>query len=87
MALVVHLGQPVQTVTEPGLHFKMPLIDRVISIDKRILDLEMPAQEIIVSDQKRLVIGGLSIFLLMDRSFVMSFAYFLFPIFSQTTCR
>lgn len=35
----------------------MPLIDRVISIDKRILDLEIPAQEIIASDQKRLVIG------------------------------
>ena len=39
-ALVVRLGQPVRVVTEPGLHFKMPLIDNVIVIDKRILDLE-----------------------------------------------
>ena len=66
MALVVRLGQPVQTVTEPGLHFKMPLIDGVISIDKRILDLEIPAQEIIASDQKRLVIGSFARYRIAD---------------------
>src|SRR3954454_17789889 len=53
-ALVVRLGQPVRVVTEPGLNFKVPLIDSVIGIDKRILDLENPAQEVIASDQKRL---------------------------------
>jgi membrane protease subunit HflC len=66
MALVVRLGRPVQIVTESGLHFKMPLVDRVISIDKRILDLEMPAQEIIASDQKRLVIGGFARYQVAD---------------------
>src|SRR5438105_4899801 len=55
-ALVVRLGQPVRVVTEPGLNFKIPLIDSVIHIDKRILDLENPAQEVIASDQKRLVV-------------------------------
>jgi len=57
-ALVVRLGEPVRVVTQPGLHFKWPLIDNVISIDKRILDLENPAQEIIASDQKRLVVDA-----------------------------
>ena len=57
-ALVVRLGQPVRVVTEPGLHSKIPLIDSVISIDKRILDLENPAQEVIASDQKRLVVDA-----------------------------
>ena len=57
-ALVVRLGNPVRVVTEPGLHFKAPLIDSVISIDKRILDLENPAQEVIASDQKRLVVDA-----------------------------
>ena len=57
-ALVVRLGQPVHVVTEPGLHYKVPLIDSVISIDKRILDLENPAQEVIASDQKRLVVDA-----------------------------
>ena len=57
-ALVVRLGEPVGVVTEPGLHFKAPFIDTVISIDKRILDLENPSQEVIASDQKRLVVDA-----------------------------
>lgn len=65
-ALVVRLGQPVQTVTEPGLNFKVPFIDSVIFIDKRILDLEVPAQEVIASDQKRLVINGFARYHILD---------------------
>jgi membrane protease subunit HflC len=57
-ALVVRLGEPVKVVTEPGLNFKAPFIDTVISIDKRILDLENPSQEVIASDQKRLVVDA-----------------------------
>ncbi|KIZ42303.1 MULTISPECIES: protease modulator HflC [Rhodopseudomonas] len=56
--LLVRLGEPVGVVTEPGLHFKAPFIDTVISIDKRILDLENPSQEVIASDQKRLVVDA-----------------------------
>jgi membrane protease subunit HflC len=57
-ALVVRLGNPVDVVTDPGLHFKAPFIDTVIDIDKRILDLENPSQEVIASDQKRLVVDA-----------------------------
>jgi membrane protease subunit HflC len=57
-ALVVRLGEPVRVVTEPGLNFKAPFVDTVISIDKRILDLENPSQEVIASDQKRLVVDA-----------------------------
>ncbi len=56
--LVVRLGEPVRVITEPGLNFKAPFIDTVISIDKRILDLENPSQEVIASDQKRLVVDA-----------------------------
>jgi len=56
--LVVRLGEPVRVVTDPGLNFKAPFIDSVISIDKRILDLENPSQEVIASDQKRLVVDA-----------------------------
>ena len=65
-ALVVRLGQPVRVVTEPGLHFKIPLIDNVIHIDKRILDLENPAQEVIASDQKRLVVDAFARYKIVD---------------------
>jgi membrane protease subunit HflC len=57
-ALVLRLGNPQQPRTQPGLHFKMPIVDNVIYIDKRILDLEAPAQEVIASDQKRLVVDA-----------------------------
>ena len=56
-ALEFRLGEIVQDKFDPGLHFKAPFIDTVVYIDRRILDLEAPAQEVIASDQKRLV-GG-----------------------------
>src|SRR5207247_2389167 len=65
-AIVVRLGQPVRIVTEPGLNLKMPLIDSVIPIDKRILDLEAPAQEVIASDQKRLVVDSFARYRVQD---------------------
>ena len=65
-ALVVRLGEPIRPVTEPGLHYKIPLIDSVINIDKRILDLENPAQEVIASDQKRLVVDAFARYRVKD---------------------
>jgi modulator of FtsH protease HflC len=65
-ALVVQLGAPVRVITEPGLHFKIPIIESVISIDNRILDLENPAQEVIASDQKRLVVDAFARYRIKD---------------------
>src|SRR3972149_6236758 len=65
-ALVVRLGQPVRVVSEPGLNVKAPFIDNVIAIDKRILDLEAPAQEVIASDQKRLVVDAFARYKITD---------------------
>src|SRR5437762_3328267 len=56
--LVVRLGEPVRVVIDPGLNFKAPFIDTVISIDKRILDLENPSQEVIAFDSRRLVVDA-----------------------------
>jgi membrane protease subunit HflC len=65
-ALVVRLGKVVRVVDEPGLNVKLPFIDNVIDIDKRILDLEAPAQEVIASDQKRLVVGAFARYRIKD---------------------
>ena len=65
-ALVVRLGQVVRVVNEPGLNVKVPFIDTVIAIDKRILDLEAPAQEVIASDQKRLVVDAFARYRIND---------------------
>ena len=65
-ALVVQFGKPVKVVTEPGLHVKAPFIENVIEIDKRILDLENPSQEVIASDQKRLVVDAFARYRIKD---------------------
>jgi len=57
-AIVVRLGQPVDVITKPGLNYKIPLIDSVIYIDNRILDVESPAQPVIASDQKLLMVDA-----------------------------
>jgi modulator of FtsH protease HflC len=64
--LVVRLGQPVRVVSEPGLHTKLPFIDSVITVDKRILDLEAQPQELIASDQKRLVVDAFARYRIVD---------------------
>ncbi|HET7715854.1 MAG TPA: protease modulator HflC [Bauldia sp.] len=57
-ALVLRFGQVVREVADPGLYYKLPLIDNVVYFDKRILDLDSPPLEIIASDQKRLVVDA-----------------------------
>ncbi len=55
-ALLVRLGQVVATIEEPGLYFKTPLIDTVTQYDRRLLPLEPPVDQIILGDQKRIVV-------------------------------
>jgi membrane protease subunit HflC len=57
-ALVLRFGEPVRVILQPGLYTKLPLVDDVTLIDKRILDLDSPPLEIIASDQKRLVVDA-----------------------------
>jgi membrane protease subunit HflC len=53
-ALILQFGNPVRVETEPGLKFKLPFVQNVTFYDSRILDLDPPAQEIILNDQKRI---------------------------------
>jgi membrane protease subunit HflC len=65
-ALVVRFGEPLRVIAEPGLKTKFPLIDRVIYVDKRVLDLEAPVQEVIASDQKRLIVDAFARYRIHD---------------------
>ena len=65
-ALVLQFGDPRRVVTEAGLHFKMPFVQNVIYIDKRILDLDSPAEELIAADQKRLVVDAFTRYRITD---------------------
>lgn len=65
-ALVLQFGDPRAVVTEPGLHVKMPFVQNVIYLDKRILALDSPAEELIASDQKRLVVDAFTRYRIID---------------------
>lgn len=65
-ALVLQLGRVEKVVREPGVQFKYPFIQNVIYLDKRILDLNMPPQEVIASDKKRLVVDAFARYRISD---------------------
>lgn len=57
-ALVLQFGEPKRVIKKPGLHFKIPFLQNVDFFDKRILELDAPAQEAIAADRKRLVVNA-----------------------------
>ena len=57
-AIVVQLGKPVRNITEPGLKFKMPFIQEVTYFDKRLLDYDSSAQDVITQDKKTILIDN-----------------------------
>ncbi len=57
-AIVVQLGKPQRNITEPGLKVKMPFIEEVTYFDKRLLDYDSSAQEVITQDKKTLLIDN-----------------------------
>jgi membrane protease subunit HflC len=57
-AIVVELGKPVRTVTDPGLYFKVPFIQEVTFFDKRLLTYDASAQDVITQDKKTLLIDN-----------------------------
>ena len=65
-ALVLQFGEVKRPVVKPGLYFKIPFIQNVVMIDRRILDLDTPPQEVIASDQKRLVVDAFARYRIAD---------------------
>ena len=57
-ALVLQFGKFVRTASDPGLQFKKPFLENVEYFDKRVLELDPPAQEVILSDQKRIIVDS-----------------------------
>ncbi len=53
-------------MTEPGLHFKIPFVENVIILDKRILDLDMPKQEVLAADNTRIEVDAFLRYRIVD---------------------
>ena len=64
--LITQFGQPIRIITQPGLHVKVPFIQTVISFDKRLLDYTSPGEEVILSDQRRLIVDSFTRFHIID---------------------
>lgn len=65
-ALLLQFGAPQRIDTEPGIHFKIPFVQDVVPIEKRILSLDIEPEEIITRDQKRMVVDAFSRFKITD---------------------
>ena len=65
-AIVVALGKPQRTITEPGLKFKIPFYHQVTFFDKRYLDYDAPARDVITSDKKSMVIDNFAKWRIVD---------------------
>ncbi len=65
-AIVLQFGDPKRIISKPGLNFKIPFIQNVVFLDKRILNLDAPPEEVIASDQKRLIVDAFARFQIVD---------------------
>ena len=65
-AIVLQFGDPKRIISKPGLNFKIPFIQNVVYLDKRILNLDTPPEEVIASDQKRLIVDAFARFQIVD---------------------
>ena len=65
-AIVLQFGDPKRILMKPGLNFKIPFIQNVVFLDKRILNLDAPPAEVIASDQKRLIVDAFARFKIVD---------------------
>lgn len=65
-ALVLQFGAPQAVITEPGIHFKTPLTQNVVFVDKRVLLLDALPEEVIASDKKRMVVDAFARWRIVD---------------------
>ena len=65
-AIVLQFGDPKKIITKAGLNFKLPFIQNVVFLDKRILNLDNAPEEVIAADQKRLIVDAIARFKIID---------------------
>ena len=65
-AIVLQFGDPKKIISKAGLNFKLPFIQNVVFLDKRILNLDNEPQEVIAADQKRLIVDAIARFKIVD---------------------
>jgi modulator of FtsH protease HflC len=64
--LITQFGQPVRVIRDPGLHAKTPFVQTVLYFDKRLLNIELPGDQITLGDQRRLVVDSFTVYRITD---------------------
>ena len=64
--LVLQFGEPKRVIQTSGLHYKIPLIQNVVRYDKRILEYNLPVEEVIAVDKKRMLVDSFARFKIID---------------------
>jgi membrane protease subunit HflC len=64
--LITQFGQPIRVIREPGLQAKIPFIQSVIAFDRRLLDYDAPGEEVILGDQRRLIVDSFTRYRITD---------------------
>ena len=65
-AIVLQFGEPIRVIKEAGLKFKIPFIQKVVIYDNRLLNLDPPAQEVVLNDKKRLDVDNFTRYKIVD---------------------
>ena len=65
-AIVLQLGEPKKVYKDAGLYYKIPLIQNVQFLDKRVIDIDAPSEEVIALDQKRIIVDAYAKFIIND---------------------
>ena len=65
-ALVLQFGDPIRVIKKPGLKIKIPIIQNAIFYDTRVLDFDAEVEEVILSDQKRLLVDAFIRYKIVD---------------------
>lgn len=65
-AIVVQLGNPVRTEREAGLRFKLPIVQNVVTMDRRLIGIELTSQEVLTQDQRRILVNSFARFRIVD---------------------
>lgn len=64
--LVTQFGRPVRVITKPGLHVRIPFVQGINAFDRRLMNMEMPGEEVILGDQRRLIVDSFTMYRITD---------------------
>ncbi|MDR2645957.1 MAG: protease modulator HflC [Holosporaceae bacterium] len=64
--VVTRLGKPVRVIKDPGLHFKIPLLETVAFFDKRLMSVELSTLEVTLGDKRRIMVDAFGRYIITD---------------------